>query len=100
ELLPSQRYGAGWLRVTCNGKELLQLPRSSPDGIDPYTQIYLEPDAWWRLMDPAWIDPVDTEAPSNVAAPSLTAAWMAYRKQLNRAKSFHADLGDYYHPHS
>ncbi|MDF3845371.1 alpha/beta hydrolase, partial [Pseudomonas citronellolis] len=98
ELLPSQRYGSGWLRVTCNGKELLQLPRSSPDGTDPYTQIYLEPDAWWRLMDPAWIDPAG-DGP-NTDRGSIKNAWSNYQEMTNQAKEFHAELHGYYHPNS
>lgn len=91
ELLPNQRYGTGWLRVTCNGRELFQLPA----GPDPYTQIYLKKKAWWRLMDAAWINPI-----GNLSPATLASAWSNYEKMLGQAKSFHSALGNYYHPNS
>ncbi|WP_397432023.1 esterase/lipase family protein [Pseudomonas chlororaphis] len=91
ELLPNQRYGTGWLRVTCNGRELFQLPA----GPDPYTQIYLKKKAWWRLMDAAWINPI-----GNLSPATLVSAWSNYEKMLGQAKSFHSALGNYYHPNS
>ncbi|MGE8190829.1 esterase/lipase family protein [Pseudomonas sp. NPDC086278] len=91
ELLPNQRYGAGWLSITCNGKELFQMPT----GPDPYTQIYLKKNAWWKLMDAAWINPIGNSSPG-----TLASAWSNYEKMLSQAKSFHAGLGTYYHPNS
>lgn len=94
ELLPSQRYGAGWLRVTCNGKEMLQLPNPTPNGVDPYTQIYMKKRAWWRLMDPAWVNPSENDEKKS------SGGWSNYENMLKKAKSFHMELGDYYHPNS
>ncbi|QGZ28872.1 alpha/beta fold hydrolase [Stutzerimonas stutzeri] len=95
ELLPNQRYGAGWLRVVSDGKEVLSLPTEA-SGADPYSQIYLQKDAWWRLMDPEWIDP----EPSDNPRPSITDAWGSYTNNIMLAKKFHLELGDYYHPNS
>lgn len=100
ELLPTARYGAGWLCVVCNGKELFHLPTPTRNGIDPYAQIYLEPRAWWRLMDPAWINPPDPDAPRGTLPPSILSVWNDYKKQILRARDFHAELGDYYHPNT
>lgn len=97
ELLPNQRYGAGWLRVTCDGKESFQLPAAGSGGADPYSQIYLESRAWWRLMDPAWISPA-TAAAQNESA--LVRAWGNYRDRLLEAQKFHGKLSSYYHPNS
>lgn len=94
ELLPSQRYGAGWLRVTCNGKAVFQLPNPTPNGVDPYTQIYMKKRAWWRLMDPAWVDPSESDEKKS------SEGWSNYESMLKKAKSFHMELGDYYHPNS
>ncbi|WP_248741309.1 MULTISPECIES: esterase/lipase family protein [unclassified Pseudomonas] len=91
ELLPNQRYGEGWLRATYDGKELFKLP----NGPDPYTQIYLKQNAWWRLMNAAWINPV-----GNTTQATLISAWSNYEKMLGQAKAFHMGLGDYYHPNS
>ncbi|MBV4460114.1 alpha/beta hydrolase [Pseudomonas sp. COR58] len=91
ELLPNQRYGEGWLRATCDGKELFRMP----NGTDPYTQIYLKQNAWWRLMNAAWINPT-----GNTTQATLVSAWSNYERMLGHAKAFHASLGDYYHPNS
>ena len=91
ELLPNQRYGEGWLRAIYDGKELFRLPT----GTDPYTQIYLKQNAWWRLMNAAWINPI-----GNTTQAALISAWSGYEKMLGQAKAFHMGLGDYYHPNS
>ncbi|MFB4253205.1 esterase/lipase family protein [Pseudomonas idahonensis] len=95
ELLPNHRYGAGWLRVTCDEKESFQLPTAGIGGADPYLQIYLKKHAWWRLMSDDWINPVDKPTPN-----SLNNAWNNYEKMLGQAKKFHIDLSNYYHPKS
>lgn len=101
ELLPTKRYGAGWLRATYNAREVFSLP--SPDNrndIDPYGQIYLEPNAWWRLVNPVLIDPIDLDAPKETAHPSMPDVWRRYREKLLEAQGFHLKLGDYYHPNT
>ena len=56
ELLPNKVYGSGWLKVQDKqGKDLIvpALPKE-----DPAAEIYLqEPQKWWRLINPEWIDP-------------------------------------------
>ncbi|MFU7351647.1 esterase/lipase family protein [Pseudomonas paraeruginosa] len=102
ELLPNHRYGAGWLRVTCNGRVIAQLPEAGSGPIDPYQRIYLEPRAWWRLIDPSWIDPDSLiQRPATPAGKvKLQEAWENYRKRLLEAKRFHTELGSSYHPNT
>ncbi|MNQ92643.1 Alpha/beta hydrolase family protein [compost metagenome] len=96
ELLPNRRYGAGWLRAESNhGDSLFQLPAANP-----YSEIYLETQAWWRLMDPLWIDPADDDPPRGTPGPSVALAWKNYKKKVEDAESFHDKLGDYYHPNT
>lgn len=54
ELLPAAAYGTQWMQVQDqNGKVLARLPQS-----DAVNEIYtLGPERWWRLINPAWIDP-------------------------------------------
>lgn len=98
ELLPSHRYGEGWLRATHDGKELFRLPTAGSNGVDPYEQIYLKQKDWWRLMDPAWIDP-NGDLP-NTSPSEVITAWDTYINKIKEAKIFHNELGDYYHPNS
>ena len=54
ELLPAAAYGTQWLRVQDQGgKFLAQWPQGN--AVD---EIYTAgPHQWWRLINPAWIDP-------------------------------------------
>ncbi|MDH6591112.1 hypothetical protein M2165_001001 [Variovorax sp. TBS-050B] len=54
ELLPATAYGTQWLQVQDRGgRSLIRLPQA-----DAMNEIYtLGPQKWWRLINPAWIDP-------------------------------------------
>lgn len=55
ELLPNKVYGSGWLKVQDRqGNDLMPaLPKE-----DPAAEIYTEePQKWWRVINPEWIDP-------------------------------------------
>ena len=93
QLLPNKRYGTGWLKVVdAHNRELLSLPKA-----DPYAEIYREPNKWWRLMTPSWLDPRPDTVPTQAR---LQDTWAQYLKNLRLAESFHDTLGDYYHSHS
>jgi hypothetical protein len=89
ELLPTKRYPAGWLKVETDAGIERQLPASNP-----YQEIYSERDAWWRLMNPEWIDP-QVPTPTDE---ELDGIWTDYQKRLKIAEKFHDKLADYYHP--
>jgi len=94
ELLPNQLYGTGWLTVKYGLSEssattLLTLPEK-----DPYDEIYAETKGWWRLIHPAClVIPEERKDPS-----VIRGEWIKYTAQLSKAKSFHHELGSYYHP--
>ncbi|MET3109323.1 hypothetical protein AAKU67_004210, partial [Oxalobacteraceae bacterium GrIS 2.11] len=55
ELLPFRQYGTHWLKVQdVAGNELFSWPNE-----DAAQEIYTQTAAWWRLINPAWIDPAD-----------------------------------------
>ncbi len=56
ELLPGQTYGSDWLKVIDGrGKTLMSWPSSDASAFD---SIYSQPDAaWWRLINPNWVNP-------------------------------------------
>lgn len=91
QLLPNKLYGAGWLRVQdASGKILLSLPQS-----DPYTEIYQQKDVWWRLMNPAWVDPR-----SSASAKDRATSWGLFNSNLWMAQDFHDKLGSTHHAHT
>ena len=90
ELLPNARYNAGkpWLRVVDDGgKVLTELPKA---GGDPYAEIYLEQDAWWRMLNEEWLNPAKLQAGNS---------FDDYGKAVGRAKRFHSTVqtaGDFH----
>lgn len=94
ELLPNQQYNtqggsdaSKWLKVRQGSRQepALRLPES-----DPYKDIYLQQNVWWRLTDPALIDPSGKYKDKHV--------WSTYRLNVMTVGTFHQTLGMYYHP--
>ncbi len=93
QLLPSQRYGAHWLRVQAQGgQQELSLPKpgSDPEICDPYAEIYAVRDKWWGLIKDEWLAPQGGQ-PIN---------WDDYSKNLAQASAFHERLAKFYHPNT
>jgi hypothetical protein len=53
QLLPSEAYGNGWLRVRHNGRDLEAWPKNG----DPYNEIYKIQGKWYALFRENWINP-------------------------------------------
>ena len=85
QLLPSERYGSGWLKATVDGREVMSLPQA-----DPYSEIYTVQDKWYRLINPEWINPAKLDEEKS----SFTQTRFA----LAEAKKFHRNIGETYHP--
>jgi hypothetical protein len=91
QLLPSKLYGTNWLRVVDDkGKVMKSLPNA-----DPYKEIYEERNAWWRLMNPAWLNPKKSAKPSDAKV-----AWSTYLRNLDKAATFHGTIAATHHPHT
>lgn len=85
QLLPSDAYGNGWLRVvTKSGKVLKTLPQQG----DPYGEIYSKADMWWGLLREEWINP----------AADPKGGLTRTKKLLTRAQEFHQKITSTYHP--
>jgi len=82
QLLPSERYGPGWLKATVGDQEVLSLPKS-----DPYTEIYTVQDKWYRLITPEWVNPANAK----------TTGVDKALDSLNECKGFHQDIASSYH---
>jgi pimeloyl-ACP methyl ester carboxylesterase len=91
QLLPSKGYGTGWLKIsTGDGKPPKALPET-----DPYKEIYSEKDAWWRLMNPEWVNPVPRTTPE-----ILKNGWERYLDNIDKAEAYHEKVKDSRHPHT
>ena len=96
ELLPNHLYidNAGkksWLSFpAADGLSVIELPKA-----DPYEEIYLAKDVFYRLVNPAWLDPGRVE---NDPFNRQKGPWQKYKEHLNTARQFHADLQTQTHP--
>lgn len=87
QLLPSQHYPPGWLKlgtgIGSDFKEVAALPAA-----DPYAEIYEQRGKWWGLVREELINP---------AKMKLHKGWSDYLKNIRSAKEFHTELGSKYH---
>lgn len=58
QLLPSEAYGNGWLRIMHNGISLDSWPKNG----DPYEEIYKVRGKWYGLLRDEWINPSELTA--------------------------------------
>lgn len=108
ELLPTPEYGHNWLKVQDrDGKILAQWPATPGVSVVPsnatkavgmsgapmddiYTQ---EPENWWRLINPEWINPAEKKFNASSATESVN-------KRIANAQAFHAKIKNTFHPHT
>lgn len=90
ELLPGTAYGKDWLKVIDeSGKTLWSWPRDNETALD---SIYLKPeDAWWRLVNPKWINPANMEEDKGGGLESV-------QKRLKDAADFLQSIEKTFHP--
>jgi hypothetical protein len=92
ELLPNKHYkdnigNAAWLHVPLKDGTIKSFPQSG----DPYKEIYQEErDVFWRMVNPAWLDPGGTSAGSTTI--KKEGPWDNYKYSINQAKAFNGDL--------
>lgn len=96
ELLPNHLYPKKWLigEVADNtGK--VRVTVKLPYG-NPYADIYQNRDAWYRLVNPAFLDPKNTTGDAKLDSAATGQAWGKYLKRLSYAEKFHKKLDDFY----
>jgi pimeloyl-ACP methyl ester carboxylesterase len=86
QLLPTETYGNGWMKVIHNGHKLESWPKAG----DPYTEIYKVRGKWYSLFREEWINP------AKINGPSFTNT----SDYLDQAQEFHQQIRDTYHPNS
>lgn len=90
QLLPTESYGNGWLRVRHNGRDLEAWPKQG----DPYSEIYSVRGKWYSLFRDEWINP------SKLSPGNGGGTFERTCKYLNRAKNFHENIASTFHQNS
>ena len=90
QLLPSEAYGNGWLRVQQNGRDLESWPKKG----DPYNEIYKVKGKWYSLFRENWINPSRVDPREGGGTFTRTCEY------LNVAQGFHRMISSTYHPNS
>lgn len=87
QLLPSQHYPPGWLKLgTGIGKQFKEI--AAQPAADPYAEIYEQRGKWWGLVREELINPAKLK---------LHKGWGDYLTNIRSAKAFHTELGNKYH---
>lgn len=88
QLLPSNDYGKGWLKIRDREREV-NLP--SPHG-DPYNDIYLQRGQWWGLINDRLLNPLDPKKQTT------NQDWENFTQLIrDKVKRFHQDISRKYH---
>ncbi|MCD0497702.1 hypothetical protein LP085_12620 [Achromobacter sp. MY14] len=92
QLLPTQRYSPGWLKLLREeqSRTTPAMPAIPSPSQCPYETIYLERYRWWGLIKEEWLAPKGGTA----------IEWHDYEQAIGNAKDFHEALKTYYHPHT
>ncbi|UVW27626.1 triacylglycerol lipase [Massilia sp. H6] len=92
ELLPGSAYGKSWLKVVDgSGREMWSWPGSAGSALD---EIYLQqPDKWWRLLHPEWVNPGRIEKRNGGGLANVSS-------RLTDAARFIQDIQQSFHPTS
>jgi hypothetical protein len=90
ELLPTEAYGNGWLRVTHNGHDLEAWPKQG----NPYNEIYKVHGKWYALFREDWINPSAKRPREGGGTFARTCEY------LDKAQSFHQMIARTFHPNS
>ena len=96
ELLPTQFYVPGWLRIDAmGGQPAQQFPK-----INPYREIYAERTAWWRLVKEELLDQGGATSQQQSTGSGGSPSWNHYMRQLDSAEKLHRAVDLYHHPRS
>jgi hypothetical protein len=90
QLLPTESYGNGWLRIRCHGRDLDAWPKQG----DPYREIYKVKGKWYSLFVEDWINPSGRTPDKDGGTFDRTSRY------LDRAQNFHQKIAHTYHPNS
>jgi broad specificity phosphatase PhoE len=87
ELLPTDAYGNGWLRITHCGRDLEAWPKNG----DPYGEIYKVQGKWYALFREEWINP------SGLLPERGGGSFERTCNYLDKVQRFHQKIAQTYH---
>jgi hypothetical protein len=90
QLLPTESYGNGWLRVTHNGCDLEAWPKQG----NPYSEIYKVQGKWYALFREEWINPSGRPPERRGGTFKRTCEY------VDKAQSFHQKIAHTFHTNS
>jgi hypothetical protein len=90
QLLPTESYGNGWLRVRHNGRDLDAWPKKG----DPYSEIYKVQGKWYALFREEWINPSSLPPERGGGTFKRTCDY------LDSVQNFHRTIAHTYHSNS
>jgi hypothetical protein len=90
QLLPTELYGNGWLRIRYQGRDLDAFPKQG----DPYKEIYKISGKWYSLFREEWINPCGWPTEKGGGAFKRTCNY------LDMAQNFHKMIADTFHSNS
>ncbi|GAB3438208.1 hypothetical protein GCM10027320_25540 [Massilia solisilvae] len=90
QLLPTESYGNGWLRVKHNGCDLDSWPKQG----DPYKEIYKTRGKWYSLFREEWINPSGWPQDRGGGTFERTCNY------VEKAQNFHQTIANTFHPNS
>lgn len=90
QLLPTDSYGNGWLRVRHNGRDLGVWPKQG----NPYSEIYKLRGKWYALFRETWINPSGFPPKKGGGTFGRTCEY------LDMAQNFHKKIAHTYHSNS
>lgn len=85
ELLPSQDYRSGWLKIMQDNAPVDTWPKTNP-----YDDIYLCRDKWWGLVKEEWLSPKD----------GVPLKWEKFERNITKSQAFHRKISGKYHPNT
>lgn len=101
ELLPFENFRNGqgtqeWLQMETTNLNGSVITANLPQKNDPYNEIYMNRDAWWRMINENGLDPagmlkerMEIEYHSDIFA--------FYEQNILHTRGFHEDISDSYH---
>lgn len=94
QLLPTESYGNGWLRVTHNGRDLEAWPKQG----DPYKEIYKVKGKWYSLFRENWINPSHRREDEDGGSFERTCDYLDMVQAFHRTivKTFHPETYSHY----
>ncbi|WP_312515620.1 hypothetical protein [Massilia sp.] len=87
QLLPTESYGNGWLRVRHKGRDLETWPKQG----DPYREIYKLRGKWYSLFREDWINPSGYTPKQGGGTFERTCGY------LDKVQQFHRTIASTYH---